>query len=87
MRTVDLNEISEFEKEFRRLRFNPIYFYEYYWKEKHPDEPELTREQKQKLYDEYRGTPFFQDFGEAIKHQERIKELKAQAYEDWEIMG
>ena len=31
MRTVDLNEISEFEKEFRRLRFNPIYFYEYYW--------------------------------------------------------
>lgn len=22
MRTVDLNEISEFEKEFRRLRFN-----------------------------------------------------------------
>ena len=44
MRTVDLNEISEFEKEFRRLRFNPIYFYEYYWKEKHPDEPELTRE-------------------------------------------
>ena len=54
MRTVDLNEISEFEKEFRRLRFNPIYFYEYYWKEKHPDEPELTREQKQKLYDEYR---------------------------------
>ena len=33
MRTVDLNEISEFEKEFRRLRFNPIYFYEYYWKE------------------------------------------------------
>ena len=75
MRTVDLNEISEFEKEFRRLRFNPIYFYEYYWKEKH------------KLYDEYRGTPFFQDFGEAIKHQERIKELKAQGYEDWEIMG
>ena len=87
MRTVDLNEISEFEKEFRRLRFNPIYFYEYYWKEKHPDETELTREQKQKLYDEYRGTPFFQDFGEAIKHQERIKELKAQGYEDWEIMG
>lgn len=76
MRTVDLNEISEFEKEFRRLRFNPIYFYEYYWKEKHPDEPELTREQKQKLYDEYRGTPFFQDFGgghQASRTNQRAK--------------
>ena len=32
MRTVDLNEISEFEKEFRRLRFNPIYFYGMFYK-------------------------------------------------------
>ena len=31
--------------------------------------------------------PFSSGFREAIKHQERIKEPKAQGYEDWEIAG
>lgn len=86
MKTVEFNEISDLEKEFRRIKNNPIYFYELYWKEKHPEEPELTREQKQTLYDKYKGIPII-DLDQLGAYGKRRQELKEQGYEDWEIIG
>lgn len=85
MKTVEFSEMSALEKEFRKVQYNPIYFYELYWKEKHPEEPELTRDQKQALYNKYRGIPVI-DMDQFGAYEKRRRELKDQGYEDWEIM-
>lgn len=87
MRKVDFDNTPEWEKVFSRLRFNAIYFIEEYWNVVHPDKKvELTKEEKQEIFNRYKGTPYFSDFTQIENYNKRIKELKEQGYEDWEIM-
>lgn len=87
MRKVDFDNTPEWEKVFSRVRFNAIYFIEEYWNVVHPDKKvELTKEEKQEIFNRYKATPFFSDFSQVESYNKRIKELKEQGYEDWEII-
>ncbi len=78
---------DDWEKEFKRITHNPIYFIEYYWSLLHPEnKPELTKEEKQKLFDKYCGTPYFSNWEQLEEYRETVDELKKQGYEDWEII-
>ena len=85
---MDKDEISkQFIKDYKRAQNNAVYFLEMYWNKQNPDAPlELTNEEKQELFDEYRGIPLVNDFGTYMKNEERIKKLKDEGYQDWEIM-
>lgn len=77
---------NQFIKEFERARFNPIYFLVEFWSKVNPDSDiVLSDEEKQKLFDKYKGMPCFNDFEKLYQHQKREKELKEKGYKDWEI--
>ena len=81
------NEMPEWEKEFRRVSNNTIYFLEVYYNQIHPEKAvELTDEQKQFFFDKYKGVPLVQDFEKYLKYTKQIKELKEKGYKDWEIL-
>ncbi|WP_172914030.1 hypothetical protein [Capnocytophaga canis] len=85
MSTIDIT--PEWEKEFKRVSKNIIYFIELYYNKAHPDKAvKLTDEQKQRYFDKYRGVPLVQDFEKYLEYTERIKELKEKGYKDWEIL-
>jgi hypothetical protein len=78
---------DDWEREFKRISHNPIYFIEHYWNKLHPEnKPELTQEEKQSLYNEYRGLPYFSTWNKMERYQKKVDELKKQGYEDWEII-
>ena len=85
--TGEKNETHErFIKEFERARFNAVYFLEMFWNKVNPDNKiELSDEDKQALFDKYRGAPFFIYFYQLRKHSEWQKEMKEKGYKDWEI--
>ena len=77
---------DQFIKEFERARFNPIYFLEAFWSKVNSDSNiELSDEEKQKLFDKYKGIPCFKNIEQLSQHQEREKKLKEQGRKDWEI--
>ena len=77
---------EQFTKEFERARFNPIYFLEAFWSKVNSDSNiELSDEEKQKLFDKYKGIPSFKNIEQLHQYQEREKKLKEQGYKDWEI--
>lgn len=79
-------ETHDWEKEFKRLRFNPIYFIEQYYNKMHPESKvELSKEEKQRLFNEYKGTPHFNSWDKMMDYQNEVDKLKAEGYEDWEI--
>lgn len=78
------NDKPEWEKEFKRIRTNPIYFIEKYYNSINKDNPiVLTDEEKQKFYDKYKGIPLID--GSPFEYLNKIEELKKQGYKDWEI--
>lgn len=82
----DSEEYKEFIKIYKRANNNAVFFLENYYNIVHPDKKiELTDEEKQELYDEFKGIPYFDDMSKVGPYQKRIDELKAQGYKDWEI--
>jgi len=82
-------ENSKFEwlEDYERIRRNPIFFIEKYYNILFPDKKlELTDEERQKLFDRYKMTPYFADMSDALKYFDKIKELKKEGYKDWEII-
>jgi hypothetical protein len=81
---MNTNAISEWEQEFKRIRFNPIYFIENFYNQLNKENPIiLTDEEKQKLYDKYRGIPLIK--GSPFKYSKKIEKLREEGYRDWEI--
>lgn len=79
-------QFDEFLKLFKRVRSNPIYFIDMYYNAVHPDNKiELTDEEKQELFDKYRGIPLIKSFDQYKKIQERDEKLRSEGYKDWEI--
>lgn len=77
--------MEDFIKEFKRLKNNPIYFLEKYYNEVNKTKLELTDEQKQVLFDNYKGIPLFNDGDSISKYYEYKESLKKQGFKDWEI--
>lgn len=82
-------QFDKFSKIYGRIKNNPIYFIELYYNIVHPDEKiELTDEEKQELFDQHRGIPFFgadDNYNGLMKFHEKVKKLKEGGYKDWEI--
>ncbi|NMA74480.1 MAG: hypothetical protein GX963_10045 [Bacteroidales bacterium] len=84
-------EYKEFIRIFKRVQHNAVYFLEEYYNKVNPDKAiELTDEEKQSLFDEFRGVPLFKTggveaFEELDKYYKRLEKLKAKGYKDWEI--
>lgn len=80
------NKSIEWEREFNRVRNNPIYFLETYFNIIHPEsKPSLTDDEKQRFFDQYKGIPLLKEMSDFVRHTERIDELKKQGYKDWQI--
>ena len=76
-------ELEQFIAEYTRARGNAVFFLESYWNKLHPDSPIiLSDDDKQLLYDKFRMVPLVEDIH---AHMERLKELRAKGYKDWEI--
>ena len=83
MKTIELMAL---EKEFKKVRFNPIYFIENYYNVVNADNPAiLSDNEKQSLYNEYKGIPLL-DEGNWSSYFDRRKKLQEEeGYKDWEI--
>lgn len=76
-------EPEQWEKEFRRARGNAVFFIEQIWNKAHPEaQIHLTDEQKQIIYQRYRIPPHIHDL---TGYMQRLEELRAKGYKDWEI--
>ncbi|MBB4036613.1 hypothetical protein GGR21_002519 [Dysgonomonas hofstadii] len=79
---------NEFIREFKKIKSNPVYFMEYYYNRLFPDKIVLMDdEDRQELYDHFKGIPFIrdsEDWNKLNKIEERRKEkgLKDWEYED-----
>lgn len=74
----------EWEKEFKRVQFNAVRFIEEYYNKLHPENPIiLNDEEKQKIFNQYKGIPLID--GSPFEYSKKIEELKKQGYKDWEI--
>lgn len=81
MSTEDKN--AEWLKEFKRARFNAVYFVEEIWNKLHPDKAvELSDDEKQAFYKMFRAVPIVDDL---VAYTDRLEKLRAQGYKDWEI--
>ena len=68
---------EDWENEFKSIQHNPIYFIEKYWNAFNPDNAvSLSDDEKQELFDQYKGIPLFKDFEGMGRHNEKVKELK-----------
>jgi CRISPR/Cas system-associated protein Cas5 (RAMP superfamily) len=86
----DNKKYDDFIKTYNRIRNNAVFFLEKYYNIVHPDQiVELSDDEKQELFDEFKGIPFFGDavnaFDKFNKYQKKIEELKNKGYKDWEI--
>ena len=81
MNKVDKN--AEWLKEFKRARFNAVYFIEEIWNKLYPDKAvALSDEEKQMFYRMFRAVPVVDDIA---AYTDRIEKLRSQGYKDWEI--
>ena len=81
-----ISENSEWNKEYKRIRRNAVYFIEEYYNKLHPDQKvELTDEERQIVFDRYKGIPLYDNFARASERDQKIRELKEKGYKDWEI--
>jgi len=76
---------EKFIQEFERVQNNIVYFIDIYYNKVSENKIELTDDEKQKLFDKYKGIPYFDDVRKSISYSEKIKELKDQGDKDWEI--
>ena len=93
MEKSEFNELSDrwtsndWEKIFKKVRHNPIFFIDFFWNVAYPEKAvELTENQKQKYFDKHKGAPFFNDINDAFEYSKWTAEMKAKGYKDWEIM-
>lgn len=87
---MEEKDYKEFIKVFKRIQFNAVYFLDNFYNVVYPDKKiELSDEEKQNLFDEYKGVPFFGDIGnfhqKYKEYTDRIDRLKSEGYQDWEI--
>lgn len=82
MKEKRLND--NWEKEYKLICRNSIYFIEMYWNKLHPDEAvELSDEEKQKFYDKYKGVPLLDD-SNIREYFAKREEIRAKGIKDWE---
>ena len=75
----------EFLKEYKRVRFNPVYFMEKYYNALFPDKVVVVDdEDRQKMYDHYRGVPLLRDASDMDKLSEAKKRREEKGIKDWE---
>jgi ABC-type sulfate transport system substrate-binding protein len=88
---MEKNKKPEWLCEFERVSGNAVYFLELYYNVAYPDKAvNLSDEEKQEYFDQYRKIPVFKTGGpeaaEAyIQYHKKINELKEQGHKDWEI--
>ena len=76
---------KEWLKAFKRARFNAVYFVEEIWNKAYPDKAvELTEEEKQMFFDAFKAI-YMIDGANFKEYFDRLDNLKAQGYKDWEI--
>lgn len=78
--------MENWEKEFRRVMNNPIYFLDLYYNKVQEETVNLTDEEKQEYFDRYKGAPLFKTSDQFTNYHKRLDELRAQGYKDWEIL-
>ncbi len=79
--------MKDFLTELKRIKANPIYFLEEYYNKMHPDNKvNLSDEEKQNLYDKFKGVPLFENGEDAFNYIAKRDELKKQGLKDWEIL-
>lgn len=77
---------SDWKKEFKRVKNNPIYFIDKYYNLVHKDNLiELSDEEKQEQFDRHKGIPLIKDIEQFTKFNDKVSELKEKGYKDWEI--
>lgn len=80
------NQLPEWEKEYKRLQHNAVFFIEEYWNKRYPEKRvELTRNEKQEVFDKYKSIPYVGDVIQLMSHLDKVKALKDKGYEDWDI--
>lgn len=76
---------NEFLKEYKRVRFNPVYFMEKYYNAQFPDKVVIVDdEDRQNIYDHYRGVPLLKDASDMRKLSEEKKRRLDKGLKDWE---
>jgi len=76
---------NEFLKEYNRVRFNPVYFMEQYYNKIFQDKIVMVDdEDRQNMYDRYKGVPFIKDSDDWRKLDEMTKRREEKGLKDWE---
>lgn len=83
---INKEHFKEFIKEYRRVQNNAVYFLEKYYNRLHSDgEIELTDEDKQELYSEFRiMIPLIKDEKDWARLNNMEKRRKEKGLKDWE---
>ena len=72
-------------EEYKLVHRNPIYFLEMYWGKLYPDEkPELSDDEKQRIYDYYRQIPLIENMDQLREFEKFKEETRAKGIKDWE---
>lgn len=76
---------NEFIREFKKITTNPVYFMEYYYNRLFPDKIVfMDDEDRQELYDHFKGIPLVKDSSDLNKLNEINKRRKEKGLKDWE---
>lgn len=76
---------NEFIREFKKIKSNPVYFMEFYYNKLHPDKIVLMDdEDRQELYDHFKGIPFIKDADDWRKLDKEKERRKENGLKDWE---
>lgn len=79
-------EYKKLIKIFKRIQFNAVFFLENYYNVAHPNEQIiLTDDEKQELFNQFRGIPFVGGLDDIGAYMQRIDKLKEEGKRDWEI--
>ncbi|AJA67355.1 hypothetical protein MYRA21_0111 [Myroides sp. A21] len=78
--------MENWEKEFRRIIHNPIYFLDMYYNKVQEETVNLTDEEKQEYFDKYKGAPLFRTLDDFNNYNDRLEKYRAEGYKDWEIL-
>lgn len=76
---------NEFIREFKKVKSNPVYFMEYYYNRLLPEKTVLMDdEDRQELYDRFKGIPFIPDSEDWSKLNKKEERRKEKGLKDWE---
>lgn len=75
----------EFLNEYKRIQYNPVYFMEKYYNVQFPDKVvTVDDEDRQNIYDYYKGIPLLKDASDMSKLAEEKKRREEKGIKDWE---